>query len=146
MLLSQKPFTKPLPHNFKNSMTSLISLQKISKTFSKDHKGSRYSTFSISRLVLANPRCDPRTKQEVENPRFCPSLAGLDHPEFGSVTINGQDLSVLKQDELSHFRAQNLGIVFQQYHLMNNLTTLENAPYLWNCKKPKTMRHPPAKP
>ena len=54
-------------------------------------------------------------------------LSGLDSPDLGSIQVNGQDLGKLNQDELSQFRAQNMGIVFQQYHLMNNLTALENV-------------------
>ena len=51
----------------------------------------------------------------------------MDNPEQGTVSIGGQDLAKLSQDELSQFRSKNIGIVFQQYHLMNNLTTLENV-------------------
>ena len=54
-------------------------------------------------------------------------LAGLDHPDFGEVSIDGQNLAQLSQDELSRFRSKTMGIVFQQYHLMNNLTALENV-------------------
>ncbi len=54
-------------------------------------------------------------------------LAGLDVPDFGTVEVNKQDLSKLSQDKLSQFRAKNLGVIFQQYHLMSNLTALENV-------------------
>ena len=122
-------------------MTSLISLQKISKTFFQDRKGSRYSTFSISRLVLANP-LRSSDKAEVKNRPFCPSWLGL----IIRIRIGHHQRSGLVRSQAGRtqsFRAQNLGIVFQQYHLMNNLTTLENVTLPLNCKKPKTMRHPP---
>jgi putative ABC transport system ATP-binding protein len=54
-------------------------------------------------------------------------LAGLDHPEMGTVEVKGENLAKLSQDQLSKFRSKNLGIVFQQYHLMSNLTALENV-------------------
>ena len=54
-------------------------------------------------------------------------LAGLDHPDEGTVEVKGEDLAKLSQDQLSKFRSKNLGIVFQQYHLMSNLTALENV-------------------
>ena len=54
-------------------------------------------------------------------------LAGLDHPDKGTVEVKGEDLAKLSQDQLSKFRSKNLGIVFQQYHLMSNLTALENV-------------------
>lgn len=54
-------------------------------------------------------------------------LAGLEKPDSGKVYLNGQDLSVLAESELSAFRGQQLGIVFQQFHLMPHLTALENV-------------------
>jgi putative ABC transport system ATP-binding protein len=54
-------------------------------------------------------------------------LAGLDHPDLGTIEVNGENLAKLSQDELSKFRSENLGIVFQKYHLMSNLTALENV-------------------
>ena len=54
-------------------------------------------------------------------------LAGLDHPDLGTIEVKGENLAKLSQDQLSKFRSKNLGIVFQQYHLMSNLTALENV-------------------
>ena len=107
-------------------MTPLIFLQKISKTFFQ-------GTQRIEVLNLLNLKVQPGEsiavlgKSGSGKSTLLSILAGLDHPEFGNISINGQDLSALSQNELSQFRAQNLGIVFQQYHLMNNLTTLENV-------------------
>ena len=53
-------------------------------------------------------------------------LAGLDSPGSGTVEIDGTDLSKINEDQLSQTRSQKLGIVFQQYHLMRNLTAVEN--------------------
>jgi putative ABC transport system ATP-binding protein len=54
-------------------------------------------------------------------------LAGLDHPDSGSVVVNNQNLELLNQNELSSFRAKHIGIIFQQYHLMRHLTAVENV-------------------
>ena len=54
-------------------------------------------------------------------------LAGLDVPSKGSVCIDGQDLGSLSEGALSALRAQKIGIVFQQFHLMGGLTALENV-------------------
>jgi putative ABC transport system ATP-binding protein len=54
-------------------------------------------------------------------------LAGLDHPDSGSVVVNNQNLELLNQNELSSFRAKHVGIIFQQYHLMRHLTAVENV-------------------
>lgn len=54
-------------------------------------------------------------------------LAGLDQPSSGKILLNGQDMQAFNEEELSRFRAQNIGIIFQQFHLMSHLTALENV-------------------
>lgn len=54
-------------------------------------------------------------------------LAGLDNADKGAIVVNGQDMAKLNQAELSHFRGKNIGIIFQQFHLMKGLTALENV-------------------
>ncbi|HHX82744.1 MAG TPA: ABC transporter ATP-binding protein [Pseudomonadaceae bacterium] len=54
-------------------------------------------------------------------------LAGLDSPSSGSIILNGQDMQTLSEEQLSTFRARNIGIIFQQFHLMSHLTALENV-------------------
>lgn len=54
-------------------------------------------------------------------------LAGLDRPSEGKIKINGTSLGDLSEQELTTFRGQNIGIVFQQFHLMPHLTALENV-------------------
>jgi len=54
-------------------------------------------------------------------------IAGLDRPDRGQVILNGQDLNLLGERKLSGYRAENLGIVFQQFHLLPHLSALENV-------------------
>lgn len=54
-------------------------------------------------------------------------LGGLDRPTEGSVTINGQELSQMKDHELATFRNKHVGFVFQFHHLMPEFTALENV-------------------
>lgn len=54
-------------------------------------------------------------------------LAGLDFPTEGKVELSGRDITRMDEKELTLYRAKNLGIVFQQFHLMSNLTALENV-------------------
>lgn len=57
---------------------------------------------------------------------FLSLMAGLDHPTDGSIELKGQDLKSMKETDLAKFRAKNIGIIFQQFHLMSHLTALEN--------------------
>ncbi len=54
-------------------------------------------------------------------------IAGLDHPTSGSVWISDQNLTVMNEEKLTRYRAENLGIIFQQFHLMPHLSALENV-------------------
>ncbi|WP_407894039.1 ABC transporter ATP-binding protein [Lacticaseibacillus sp. N501-2] len=53
-------------------------------------------------------------------------LSTLDRPTSGSVKINGQDVTSLKGDRLSDFRAKQVGFIFQDFNLLENLTAREN--------------------
>ncbi|MBC7457619.1 MAG: ABC transporter ATP-binding protein [Bdellovibrionaceae bacterium] len=54
-------------------------------------------------------------------------LAGLDSSDSGEILFNEVDIAQLNQKELTAFRAENIGIVFQNYYLVSHLTALENV-------------------
>lgn len=54
-------------------------------------------------------------------------IAGLDSPTAGEVIVAGQNLNTLSEKQLTRFRAEKLGIIFQQYHLFSHLNALENV-------------------
>ena len=53
-------------------------------------------------------------------------LGGLDRPTGGTVTVDGRDLSALKDEELTIFRRRKIGFVFQNYNLVPVLNVYEN--------------------
>ncbi len=53
-------------------------------------------------------------------------LAGLDLPDSGKILIDGTDLFCLSEEQRCQFRAKHVGIIFQQFHLVNHLTAFEN--------------------
>ena len=53
-------------------------------------------------------------------------LGGLDRPTSGSVTVDGQKLFSLKEDDLTVFRHRKIGFVFQNYNLVPALNVYEN--------------------
>ncbi len=54
-------------------------------------------------------------------------IAGLDTPTEGTVSLAGQDIFALGEDDRAALRAQKVGFVFQSFQLMGNLTALENV-------------------
>ena len=53
-------------------------------------------------------------------------LGGLDRPTSGDVTVDGQKLFSLKDDDLTVFRRRKIGFVFQNYNLVPSLNVYEN--------------------
>ena len=53
-------------------------------------------------------------------------LGGLDRPTGGTVTVDGRELSALKDEELTIFRRRKIGFVFQNYNLVPVLNVREN--------------------
>ena len=53
-------------------------------------------------------------------------LALLDRPTKGEIFLKGNDLSKIKDSEISKFRRENLGFVFQDFNLLDTLTLKEN--------------------
>src|SRR5579862_7828207 len=54
-------------------------------------------------------------------------LGLLDKPDSGSYRLTGRETAHLGEDELAALRAQTIGFVFQQFHLLPRTTALENA-------------------
>lgn len=54
-------------------------------------------------------------------------LAGLERADDGEILVDKINLARFSETELTTFRAQNIAVVFQQYHLISHLTALENV-------------------
>ena len=53
-------------------------------------------------------------------------IAGIDKPTSGSIKINEQEITTLNRDKLAELRLKTMGYIFQEFHLLNHLTALEN--------------------
>lgn len=54
-------------------------------------------------------------------------LSGIDEPTLGKVKIMGKDIASFKKDDMSIFRRENLGIISQDFNLLEDLTLEENV-------------------
>ena len=70
----------------------------------------------------------------------CMNIIGcLDVPTSGSYSLNGTDVSTMKDDELAAVRNKMIGFIFQQYNLIPKLSVLENVelPLIYRGMPPK---------
>ena len=54
-------------------------------------------------------------------------MGGLEQATSGQVTALGQNLTAMSEDQLALFRRDNMGVVFQSFHLIPTMTSLENV-------------------
>ncbi len=54
-------------------------------------------------------------------------IAGLDRPTSGSITLDGTDISRMRESDLARYRRDHIGYIFQSFHLIPTLTALENV-------------------
>src|SRR5437764_2432842 len=54
-------------------------------------------------------------------------LGGLDRPDAGFISVGGNEVSTMSNDELARFRNRNVGFVFQFHHLLPEFTATENV-------------------
>jgi putative ABC transport system ATP-binding protein len=54
-------------------------------------------------------------------------LSGLERASSGTVRVAGEDISAYNEDQLAIFRRKNLGILFQNFHLIPSMTAIENV-------------------
>lgn len=68
-------------------------------------------------------------------------IGGMDHATSGSVVVDGREISQYSSKELTGYRRDDIGFVFQFYNLMPNLTAQENVELaLQICKEPLDAR------
>ncbi len=71
-------------------------------------------------------------------------IAGIDRPDSGTILVGGLDITSLTETELAHWRAFNVGFIFQFYNLIPVLTAFENVELpllLTNLSKKERREH-----
>ncbi|WP_338874167.1 ABC transporter ATP-binding protein [Spirosoma sp. SC4-14] len=94
-----------------------------------------YRTSSIETLALTNVNLSVSAGEflSIMGPSGCGkstlmNLMGLlDAPSKGSVEIGGQAVTQYRDKELAHLRNQKIGFIFQSFHLINDLSVLDNV-------------------
>lgn len=62
-------------------------------------------------------------------------IGGIDKLDAGKIIVDGDDISALKRKELTEYRRENIGFVFQFYNLIQDLTVAENVEVVSDISK-----------
>lgn len=107
-------------------MTKILNVSKLRKTYtsgSKDLTVLDDISFSIEAgdtFAIVGPSGSGKTT-------LLGLCAGLDRSDDGIVSLCGEDLSTLNEDERAFLRNQKVGFIFQDFQLLPTLTALENV-------------------
>ncbi len=102
---------------------TLIELENVAKVYSGSVRALDGVSFRVAAgewVAIMGPSGSGKTT-------LLNLLGCLDQPTSGVVRIGGTDIGKLSRHELTRFRAETAGFIFQQYHLIPYLTALENV-------------------
>ena len=107
-------------------MEKIVELKKLSKVYNtgeKEFKALDNIDLAINKgefVVILGP--SGAGKSTLLN-----LIGGMDTPTEGSIKIDGEEISKYNENQLSEYRAENIGFIFQFYNILPTLTVLENV-------------------
>jgi putative ABC transport system ATP-binding protein len=105
----------------------MISIRSVSKTFLSPSGELLRVLQDVSLEIPAGASAAIQGPSGSGKSTLLGLMAGLDQPTSGEIVVAGQSLTGLGEAALSRFRAQNLGFVFQAYHLLPHFSALQNV-------------------
>jgi putative ABC transport system ATP-binding protein len=107
-------------------MTTILNLDRVDLHL-KSEAGSVHILKEISLQLPASQTVGVMGPSGSGKTTLLMVLGGLEKPTSGSVEVAGTKLGGLSEDALATFRRDNIGIVFQNFHLIPTMTALENV-------------------
>ena len=105
----------------------MLILKDLSKSFLIDQSKSRINVLNSLNLSIETGTTVALTGPSGSGKSTLLNLiSGIDDVSSGSIIINDQMINDLSQNELCNFRNQNIGMIFQFFNLINDLTVIEN--------------------
>lgn len=106
-------------------MSTVLAINQLGKSF-PSAAGEVHAVRDVSLELAAGELVALRGPSGCGKSTLLMAAGGLLEPTSGSVEINGTDLYSLGQDGRAQFRAENIGFVFQQFHLIPYLDVRDN--------------------
>jgi putative ABC transport system ATP-binding protein len=104
----------------------IISLNNISLTLSGPNKQSTPILHDITMKVQKGSAVSITGPSGSGKTSLMMLIAGVEKPTSGNIVVAEEDITHYAEDELARFRRNNVGIVFQNFHLVPTMTALEN--------------------
>ncbi|UQS84107.1 ABC transporter ATP-binding protein [Bombilactobacillus thymidiniphilus] len=107
-------------------MTNVVTVQNVRKIYGKKNTQQFQALNDVSFTVAQGEFVGIMGASGSGKTTLLNTLSTLDKPTSGTITINNQDVTKLKGNQLANFRAQQIGFIFQDFNLLDNLTAFEN--------------------
>ena len=105
----------------------MLILKDLSKSFLIDQSDSKINVLNSLNLSIETGTTVALTGPSGSGKSTLLNLiSGIEDASSGSIIINDQMINDLSQNELCNFRNQNIGMIFQFFNLINDLTVIEN--------------------
>lgn len=106
----------------------LIKLENITKTYSLNGEQTKVEALEGINLIIEKRDFIALMGQSGSGKTTLMNIIGcLDKPTSGHYFFEGQEISILSEDEISGTRCTKIGFIFQAFHLIPRLTALENV-------------------
>lgn len=106
--------------------TPVVDVKNIEKVYGKKGDTQSHALRSISFSIQEGEFVGIMGPSGSGKTTLLNVISTLDKATNGKIQIAGTDITKMKQDELSDFRSQKLGFIFQDFNLLENLTIYEN--------------------
>ena len=105
----------------------MLTCKNISKSFSLDNSSNRVNVlYDINLAINSNQTIALQGPSGSGKSTLLNLIAGLDEPSSGEICLDDININKLSVNGLADFRNENIGIIFQFFNLINDLTVLEN--------------------
>ncbi|MBW9152943.1 ABC transporter ATP-binding protein [Clostridium estertheticum] len=108
-------------------MTEVLKIENLRKVYGSKFGGVKYTALDNINLKVENGEfvaiMGPSGSGKTT---FLNVISTIDKPTSGSVLISGDDITKLKEPNLSKFRREKLGFIFQDFNLLDTMTLKEN--------------------
>jgi putative ABC transport system ATP-binding protein len=105
-------------------MSPLVELSSVSKVYKADH---RQALDQVTVAIGAGEFAAVMGPSGSGKSTLLNVIAGLDRPSEGSVAVAGTELTHLSEAALARYRRESVGIIFQFFNLLPNLTVIDNV-------------------